>query len=576
VAGEDLASEDRPTYGTPEPPRSAEEHAAMGELYRLVSARTQSPSERATSGRVGAPSQRMAAAIERLTATSRSALADAAVAAVEALEHLRRAAAQADEESLAVVGDAVLAVQQARSSADGAMLQVLGSFDARDGAAADGAASSMTWLQNRTNLDHAQASALVATARHIPGLPLFHAHLQAGDISLRHAETLSRQMTTVRERVIRASDALFTKLAMCRGARDVRHAARSIDPALEPDPADPDGQAASDPDEPADHPEGHPDRELRLNQLFDGLGDLRGTLEPLVAEVFAQLLIAFDEQDPPGTPLERRRTPAQRRHDAFARMLQVLTALPETPTVHGFPVRAAMTFDLLDLLAVEPGHPLAGLTLLELAQRLGIELPGLDGHPDALRTLLELSQRHAVAVSAEEEVHAEAAPAARASSGDADPSSAGEGSGATSVIGFRRRPPRLASGRRISRAHARRLLSQRGTVLLAMLTLGPWRAVNVGSAHRTLPAWLRLFLHALHPTCRGPDCDRPASWTQAAHLDPWDGNWVTDVNRSLPLCLFHHDLHDNKGWTVTFDDVSGDVTWCAPDGRRIVVPAPDV
>src|SRR5690625_6369031 len=50
-----------------------------------------------------------------------------------------------------------------------------------------------------------------------------------------------------------------------------------------------------------------------------------------------------------------------------------------------------------------------------------------------------------------------------------------------------------------------------------VLTDGPWRAVSVGRTQRTMPGWMRPVMEALHRRCRGPDCDRPVSWTEAHH-----------------------------------------------------------
>ncbi len=114
-------------------------------------------------------------------------------------------------------------------------------------------------------------------------------------------------------------------------------------------------------------------------------------------------------------------------------------------------------------------------------------------------------------------------------------------------------------------AHVRELLQH--AIVYGVATLGPWRPVNVGALHRTLPPWLRTVLAALHQRCRGPGCDRPASWTQAAHGTPWREEHTTRLDDTLPLCTFHHKLTDERGWTTAFDNRTGIVTWTAPDGR---------
>jgi hypothetical protein len=90
---------------------------------------------------------------------------------------------------------------------------------------------------------------------------------------------------------------------------------------------------------------------------------------------------------------------------------------------------------------------------------------------------------------------------------------------------------------------------------------------------RTLPAWLRSVLIAMHRHCRGPDCDRPANWTQAHHGNPWSGNWITDLLQSLPLCVKHHKLID-EGWDAQLDTTTGAVTWTSPTAKIILVPPP--
>jgi hypothetical protein len=106
----------------------------------------------------------------------------------------------------------------------------------------------------------------------------------------------------------------------------------------------------------------------------------------------------------------------------------------------------------------------------------------------------------------------------------------------------------------------------------AVLTLGPWRVVNVGRTQRTLPNWLRPLLQMLHRHCRGPDCDRPATWAQAHHQTDWSAGGDTDLNATVPVCDNHHDMLTNGGWTVHLDLETGVCIWTSPDGRPIEVP----
>lgn len=106
----------------------------------------------------------------------------------------------------------------------------------------------------------------------------------------------------------------------------------------------------------------------------------------------------------------------------------------------------------------------------------------------------------------------------------------------------------------------------RQTKLTAVLTLGPYRVVNVGRAHPTLPAWLRTALETIHRHCRGPDCDRPAAWTQAHHVDAYHHGADTDLNNTVPLCKAHHDLITAKRWHMTLDPGTAACTWTSREG----------
>ncbi len=74
--------------------------------------------------------------------------------------------------------------------------------------------------------------------------------------------------------------------------------------------------------------------------------------------------------------------------------------------------------------------------------------------------------------------------------------------------------------------------------------------VDVGRAKRTAqPAQWRA-LKARHRTCAWPGCDRPASWTQAHHIELWKDGGRTDLRKMIPLCYYHHRLVHEGGWQV--------------------------
>jgi hypothetical protein len=89
--------------------------------------------------------------------------------------------------------------------------------------------------------------------------------------------------------------------------------------------------------------------------------------------------------------------------------------------------------------------------------------------------------------------------------------------------------------------------------------------VDVGRAKRTAqPAQWRA-LKARHRTCGWPGCDRPASWTQAHHIELWKDGGRTDVGKMIPLCYHHHRLVHEGGWQGSWS--AGQSSSSHPTGR---------
>jgi hypothetical protein len=326
----------------------------------------------------------MAGAVASLAGTPGSRLAAALTGLDAALAEVRAAVAEVDGEHVAVVGDGLVAVQRHRTSLDGVLLGLAGAFDARGGPVRDGAATLGAWLRSRTNLDHGETASLVTTARRWQMLPMFAERLAAGDVSVRHVAGVCAKLTTPgRVEAIVGEQERLAEVAMTTSQRHLRAELGRVCEQVDPDgstPAgDPGGAEGGEPaaDEPVDRPWGDPDRGLWPHRLFQGLGDVRATLDPYVAELFDTALAAYDEPDPPGTPEALRRTPAQRRHDAFARILAAALAHPDAGTVQGAKPRVLIVIDLLRLFGITPDHPYASLTLRQLAERLGLDLSAL-------------------------------------------------------------------------------------------------------------------------------------------------------------------------------------------------------
>ncbi|MHB8572042.1 MAG: HNH endonuclease [Candidatus Dormibacteria bacterium] len=118
-----------------------------------------------------------------------------------------------------------------------------------------------------------------------------------------------------------------------------------------------------------------------------------------------------------------------------------------------------------------------------------------------------------------------------------------------------------------------------------VLLAGDSSVIDVGRAHRVVPAATRKALHARDQGCRWPGCERPPSWTAAHHLVHWAQGGRTDLENLVLLCHRHHWMVHEGGWQLVRSDgdyhtipppvrLGGAPTAPVPLGRR-ARPAPD-
>ncbi len=75
--------------------------------------------------------------------------------------------------------------------------------------------------------------------------------------------------------------------------------------------------------------------------------------------------------------------------------------------------------------------------------------------------------------------------------------------------------------------------------------------LDVGRSQRLFTARQRIALAARDGGCRWAGCERPPSWCEAHHVEPWGAaNGRTDVADGLLLCRHHHLLVHNNGWRI--------------------------
>ena len=100
--------------------------------------------------------------------------------------------------------------------------------------------------------------------------------------------------------------------------------------------------------------------------------------------------------------------------------------------------------------------------------------------------------------------------------------------------------------------------------------------VNVGREQRLFTSRQRIGLAARDGGCRFPGCERPPSYSEAHHINPWKAKaGKTDINDGILLCRRHHLLIHSNHWAVSRD---GATYWLTPPSnidpaqQRIEIP----
>lgn len=91
--------------------------------------------------------------------------------------------------------------------------------------------------------------------------------------------------------------------------------------------------------------------------------------------------------------------------------------------------------------------------------------------------------------------------------------------------------------------------------------------LDLGRETRLYTAKQRLTLAVRDGGCRWIRCDRPASYCEAHHIDPYAEGGRTDIDRGILLCRFHHMQLHHGGWRITRHG-SDDFLLHPPDGSE--------
>ena len=77
--------------------------------------------------------------------------------------------------------------------------------------------------------------------------------------------------------------------------------------------------------------------------------------------------------------------------------------------------------------------------------------------------------------------------------------------------------------------------------------------LNVGRERRLFTPAQRVALSVRDGGCRWKGCDRPSSYCEAHHIDPYSEGGRTDIDRGILLCRFHHMQLHHSGWRISRD-----------------------
>ena len=101
------------------------------------------------------------------------------------------------------------------------------------------------------------------------------------------------------------------------------------------------------------------------------------------------------------------------------------------------------------------------------------------------------------------------------------------------------------TGHDLSASEVRRLACSAG-ILPAVLD-GTSLPLDLGRTRRFFTESQRVGLATTYDDCAAEGCDRPYSWSELHHEDPWARGGGTNLDLAVPLCGFHHRrVHDPR------------------------------
>lgn len=405
------------------------------------------------------------------------------------------------------VRDSVLAMLECANQLDAVIARFTRTFDDRKLFHQDGYNKTSLWLEAYARLSGPAASARVRAAGITRLLPKLEAAFVAGEVDAEHVNRIGLTAERVGADVVQDAEDILVPLAKIVDPDTLRSACNYLrDEALRDKSTPPDRQ--------------HARRGVTVSRIND-MWHLTGLLDAETGTLLREALDAFTPAPIQGDD----RSPAQRRHDALADLLNTVVRGGKAPTNGGI-------------------RPHIGLLM---PVRRYVDLHDHSGGP----TVPDEGADEGATVPP-----ASAPPSPGADEMPFFPAPA-DGNEPAVMTGWGPIPDDLAA--RLS-----------CDAILQPLLLHPDNGLplKLGRAYRNTPPALRRALAARDPECRWPGCRVPASWCDSHHLREWvRHHGDTDIGNLVILCRYHHVCVHERGWAMDRDPATGWITITRPDGR---------
>ncbi|WP_432841761.1 DUF222 domain-containing protein [Dactylosporangium sp. CA-092794] len=371
---------------------------------------------------------------------------------------------------------------------DAAIARYVGAFDDRKLGRADGWSTTKQWIQAYGRLSGPAATSRMRAAATIRLLPSLEAAFDAGEVTREHVDRIGLTAREIGDEVVESAEEPLVAIARGHEPEAVRETCeRLIDEVIR--------------DKRIPAQEQHRRRGVTVARAGD-MWKLRGILDPETGVLLTTALDTFTKAPAP----DDERSPAQRRHDSLADLLNTVLREGRAPVVAGVRPHLAV--------------------LMPVRRYAALHDHGTDQATDR------------------------ATDRARGAA-DAD---AADGPAVLTGYGV------------IPDAFAARLSCDAN---LQQVWQHPDNGLplKLGRAYRNTPPALRRALATRDPHCRWPGCRMPANWCDSHHLRTWiRDNGATDIDNLVILCRYHHVSVHERGWGIRYDPGSGTVAITRPDG----------